>query len=331
MQPEKISIRYKWNWLNLNDWIEIEELWNNLLEFSKLSKSILKEVWHVDIKDINLRIVWLRNWSIIVDIIINNVWNILEWFKDLYSLLDYLHTIDLEIYNTAVNFIDSSVNSYKELENWGKDHPVFLWLMGILIGSYWWSITKFLKKIVKISKDVKDNKKIDVIKDNQEINLSWEKVKWSIAKRTKKLVNQWKYIDFLEPFIDDKVKSIEIWQNENYEKIDENDYQQLLWKWFEILPQYINGSTYDFVWSFTAMQSNIWETMTLKSIDLKDRANKPMLFSCIPDDNCTSEQYKNYYWESMVIKVTAEVIRESIYKKPKLKIKNIVLMNPTLL
>lgn len=331
MSSEKISIRYKWNWLSLNDWIDIEELWNNLLEFSKLSKSILKEVWHVDIKDINLRIVWLRNWSIIVDIIINNVWNILEWFKDLYSLLDYLHTVDLEIYNTAVNFINTSVNSYNEIENWWKDHPVFIWLMTLLLSSYWWSITKFLKKIVKISKDVKDNKKIDVIKDNQEINLSWEKVKWSIAKRTKKLVNQWKYIDFLEPFIDDKVKSIEIWENENYEKIDENDYQQLLWKWFEILPQYINGSTYDFVGSFTAMQSNIWETMTLKSIDLKDRSNKPMLFSCIPDDNYTSEQYKNYYWESIIVKVTAEVIRESVYKKPKLKIKNVILMNPTLL
>jgi hypothetical protein len=296
MSSEKISIRYKWNWLSLNDWIDIEELWNNLLEFSKLSKSILKDVWHVDITNVNLKIVWLKNWSIIVDIIINNAWNILEWFKDLYSLLDYLYTVDLEVYKLATDFINKNVNSYNEIENRWKDHPVFLLLVSFLLNVYRWSITKFLKKILKISKSVKDNKKIDTLKDNQDIILSWESIKWSIAKRTKKLVDQWKYEEFLEPFIDDKIESIEIWEENDFEKIDETNYQKMLWTWFEIVPQFKNGEVYDFVWSFTAMQSNIWETMTLRSSDIKDRANKPMLFSCIPDDDCTSEQYKNYYW-----------------------------------
>ena len=325
----KISLIYKWDNVSLENWISIEELGEQLISFSDLSKTIFKEVWKIDTKDLDLRITWLKNGSIIIDLIVNNIGDFVSWFKNVYDFLNYLHTIDIDIYNKAVEYINTSVNSYKELENWGKNHPVALSISTLIIASYGDKLTQFLKRILKISKKVKILD-IENVNDDSEINIDWLQVKWKIAKNTKKIVNQWKFVDFLEPIAEDKVTAIDIWLENDFEEINNNDFENLIGAWFEILPEYENGKEYDFLWSFTAMQSNTGETMTLKSSNLKDKNGKYFLLSCIPSDWHTTEEYKEFYWESIIVNVQAEVLRASIYKKPKLIIKNVSRTNPTL-
>lgn len=326
----KISIIYRWDNVNLDNWISIEELGEQLINFSDLSKTIFKEVWKIDTKDLDLKITWLKNGSIIIDLIIDNIGDFVSCFKNVYDFLNYLHTIDIDIYNKAIEYINSSINSYKELENWGKDHPIALSISTLIIASYGNNLTNFLKKIFKISKKVKILD-VESFSDDSEINIDWLPIKWKIVKNTKKIINQWKFVDFLEPIAEDKVNAIDIWLNEDFEEISNTDFENLIGDWFTVLPEYKNGEEYDFFWSFTAMQSNVGETMKLKCSNLKDKNGKYFLLSCIPSDWHTTEEYKEFYWESIIVNVEAEVFRNSVYKKPKLIIKNVNRINPSLL
>lgn len=327
-KDNKISIRYKG--VSLENWISITDLWTQLISFSTLSKTIFKEVWKIDIKELELKITGLKEWSIVVDLIVNNLWDIVSRFKNVHDFLNYLHTLDIEIYKKAVDIINASVNSYKELENRGKDHPVALLIAAEILLKYKGNLSRFLKKIFRISKEIK-NTNLQAVNDDAEIDINGIMIKWKIAKNTKKIVNQWKFVDLLEPIIDDKVTEIDVWFDDDFEEIDSNNFENMIGEGFEILPEYRNWEEYEFIWSFTAMQSNIGETMTLKSNTLVAKNWKNFLFSCITLDEHTTEEYKEFYWESILVKVKAEILRSSLYKKPKLIVKSVVRMNPSLI
>jgi len=306
--------------------MDIEDFWESLIWFSELSKEIFK-VWKIK-TDVDVKITSVRKWSIIVDIAIS----LQDYVNSFWSFEDFLYFIEItntELFNEITNKLEEIWNNWvkniNSLEEWAKEHPIQWWIV-------WAWIYDLIKTTFVAIKDYKvKNKKVENIWDKENIDLwNWKIVKWETLKSIKKIVNKWKSSHFLEPIIEDKVSNIKIWKDNDFIEINDNNFEDFVWKWNEILPELINWEKYEFNWSFTAMQSNRGETITFLSHHFKSNNNQPFQFSCYLKDWETTEDYSDFYGASKSLKVLAEVIRVSNYKKPKLKILEVELFQQIL-
>ena len=86
------------------------------------------------------------------------------------------------------------------------------------------------------------------------------------------------------------------------------------------MPEYINGQIYRFSGAIVTLQCVRGDYMKFKINDFDKRYN---LLIAYPLDGKKTEDYTKYYKKS--VNIDAEIIRESLYKKPKVKIHNIEL------
>jgi len=341
---EKTFLKFEWN---VDDWINIQDLSESLIWYEKFLKSSFK-AFDVNVDEIEIKIFDIRKWSIIVDIIFQYDWNLLFW--NIQNFLDIIKTIDLNLYNYIENNLINSIwnkaninfdSILRNIEKYWRENPVRTWFWVWIWTYYSWKILDALfiiiyKLIVKWKIKYSDN--IDKKSDEEEIDFEWTKVKAKYIKKLKeKVINKWKAKELLEPIINDFITKIKIWNDENI--IDSNNLDLFLWKWNQILPFLINWEKHEFIWSFTAMQSNKWETMKFKSqlvkINWKMNQTKnkhwdDFLFVVNLPHWKTTENYLNFYWESKILKLNAEILRENEYKKPKLKLLKVELVNEAL-
>lgn len=341
---EKTFLKFEWN---VDDWINIQDLSESLIWYEKFLKSSFK-AFDVNVDEIEIKIFDIRKWSIIVDIIFQYDWNLLFW--NIQNFLDIIKTIDLNLYNYIENNLINSIwnkaninfdSILRNIEKYWRENPVRTWFWVWIWTYYSWKILDALfiiiyKLIVKWKIKYSDN--IDKKSDEEEIDFEWTKVKAKYIKKLKeKVINKWKAKELLEPIINDNITKIKIWNDENI--IDSNNLDLFLWKWNQILPFLINWEKHEFIWSFTAMQSNKWETMKFKSqlvkINWKMNQTKnkhwdDFLFVVNLPHWKTTENYLNFYWESKILKLNAEILRENEYKKPKLKLLKVELVNEAL-
>jgi len=311
-----MSFYIKYEWINVDNGMDIADFWESLIWFSELSKEIFK-VWKIK-TDVDVRVTSVRKWSIIADIAIS----LQDYIHSFWSFEDFLYFLEItntELFNEITSKLQEIwsdwVQKWKDLESFNKDYPT-VWSIianGIydLLKTYLFVVIYFKIK----------SRNIDKIRDDENVNIwNWQQVKWETLKLIKKIVNKWKSSHFLEPIIEDKVSSIKIWKGDGFIEINHQNFEDFIWEWNEVLPELKNWEKYEFIWSFTAMQSNRGETITFLSHHFKTSNNKNFQFSCYLVDWKTTENYSDYYGSSKSLKVLAEVIRISDYKKPKLKI-----------
>lgn len=337
-------LKFEWN---IDNWIKIQDLSNSLIWYEKFIKSSFKS-FDVNVENIELRIFDIRKWSIIVDIIFQ--YELFELFLTTNTFLDILKIVDVDAFNYVQNNIintfwlnaEISIKTlWESVEAYWRQKPVSTWIWVAVWVHYSLKILdKLLEKIyfLIVDKKIKNSKNIDTLSDEQEIELDWMNIKWKYLKKLKNtVINKWKAKELLEPIINDDIEVIKIWNEESI--IDSWNINLFLWEWSEILPFLINGQSYEFIWSFTAMQSNKWETMKFKSqlvkytskmIQTKNQHSEDFLFVVHLPYWLTTENYISYYWESKILKLTAEVLRENEFKKPKLKLLNVELVNESL-
>ncbi len=316
----------KYEWINVDNWMDIDDFWESLIWFSELAKDIFK-VWKIK-TDVDVKITSVRKWSIIVDIALS----LQDYIHSFWSFQDFLYFIEItniELFNEITNKLQEIwsewVQKWKDLESFNKDYPT----IGSIISNWIYDLIKTYLIIVIYFK-IKW-KKIDNVRDKENIDIwNWKQVKWETLKSIKKIVNKWKSSHFLEPIIEDKVSDIKIWKDNDFIEINNNNFEYFIWEWNEILPELKNWEKYEFNWSFTAMQSNRGETITFLSHHFKSNNNQPFYFSCYLMDWNTTEDYSDFYGTSKSLKILAEVIRISNYKKPKLKILEVELYQTSL-
>lgn len=333
---ENTFLKFEWN---IDDWIKIQDLSEALIWYDKFLRSSFK-AFDINIDNIDIKIFDIRKGSIIVDIALQ--YQLHNLFISVNSFLDILKIVDLDLFNyiqdTLVNTFWTNIEiNFKEIdkavENYCVNNP---WKSML----YFYLLTKVIEKIYDliVNKKIKHSKVIDDCSDDQEIDLDWVKVKWKYLKKLKNnIINKWKAKELLNPIIDDDIEVIKIWNDENI--INTSNINLFLWEWNQILPFLLNWHRYKFVWSFTAMQSNKWETMKFKSQivnvwwkneSTKNKHWEDFLFVVNLPYWETTEDYTSFYWESKILELTAEVIRDNEYKKPKLRLLTVDLINKPL-
>jgi len=341
---EKTFLKFEWD---VDNWINIKDLSESLIWYEKFLKSSFK-AFDLNVDNVEIKIFDIRKWSIIIDILFQYDWNQLFW--SITNFLDIIKTIDIELYNyiqdNLINSIWNSVNInfdniWEEIEAYWRQNPISssMWVW------FWMHYTlkildKLLEKIYKliVKWKIKYSEALEKKPDEEEIDFEWTKIKAKYIKKLKeKVINKWKAKELLEPIINDNITKIKIWNNENV--IDSNNIDLFLWKWNQILPFLINWEKHDFIWSFTAMQSNKWETMKFKSelvkinwkmLKTENKHWENFLFVVNLPYWETTENYINFYWESKILKLNAEILRENKYKKPKLRLLKVELINEPL-
>lgn len=311
----------KYEWINLDNWMNIKDFWESLIWFSELSKDIFK-IWKIR-TDVDVKIISVRKWSIVVDIALS-IENYINSFSNFTDFLYFIEITNLDFYNEIISKLQEIgkiwIEKWNDLESFNKDYPT-IWS---IIANWVYDLIKTFLIVTVIFKIKEKNTNNILNTDNIDI-WNWKIVKWETLKEIKKIVSKWKWTHFLEPIIEDKVSKINIWEEWNFIEIDNSNFEYFIWEWNEILPELVNWNKYEFIWSFTAMQSNRWETISFSSHQYKYNNNQSFQFNCFLLDWKTTEDYAEFYWNSKELKLTAEVIRVSNYKKPKLKILNVEL------
>ncbi len=340
--------------VNLNNWISIQDLSEILKWYEKFIKESLSS-FDIKYNNIDLKISDIKKGSIIVDLIFH--YEILDLFSSTNNFLDILQIIDLDLYDyvqenlvnniwwhqeiTNENILQTIQKYWKDnIEEFWKEYPVLtniiVWgaIAGLPVLS--WLLYKIYNLIAK--KKIKNSSSIDNLSDNDEIDLGNTKIKWKYIKKLKhRVISSWKAKDLLEPIINDEIDIIKLWDENNI--INSSNLELFLWEWNQILPWLINWQKYHFTGSFTAMQSNKWETMKFKSkfvninwteFETKDKSGRYFLFVVNIPYRETTENYSQFYWDSKILHLEAEVLRENEYKKPKLKLLNVEVINKQL-
>lgn len=313
-------IRYGWS--SIEDGIDIRDFGESLIGFQEFSKEILK-AGKIS-SDIDIKVTSVREGSIIVDIVFG-VKQIHELFWSLEEFLYFLQIVAPGYYAqiqgqlTAIG--GEAFHTWQDLEAFGRSNPVATTFA--CAGVY-----DLIKIGIKtIGKFRVKTKSVETISDTELIDI-WDgqKVPWSFLKQTKRIIESWKSIDFLEPLVDEKIQTIQVGTLDSYEEVNETNLEYFIGEGQEILSSLKNGDVTVFKGSFTGMQSNHGETMTFKSSEFRDRRNNHILFCCLLPSWKKTEDFKDYYGESKSLKLIAEVYRSSPYKKPKLILREVEMM-----
>lgn len=150
-----------------------------------------------------------------------------------------------------------------------------------------------------------------------------------IAKELHNMIKRNRFKRFIWPIVNDTVGSIEISPNRDFRnnasRIDNDDFDQLLGKDNEILPELVNSEIYDMVGTITSLKNTRGDILTFRYTSQFGTYNLVLY----PPDGIDTRHYIRYYKECVVIK--AKVYRTSLYKKPNLKMMDMTLSQPSLL
>lgn len=314
-----MSFFIRYDWSSIEDGIDIRDFWESLIGFQEFSKEILK-AGKIS-TDIDIKVTSVRKGSIIVDIAFCTK-EIHELFWSLQEFLYFLQIVAPEYYaqiqEQLMTIGNDAVHTWENLETFARQNPIAWWLI-------WAGIYDLIKIGFRaIGEFQVKTKSIESLPDTELVNIGKGKnVPAGFLKQTKKMVESWKGIAFLEPIIDEKIQNIQIGDTDDHEEVNEQNLWFFIGEWQEILPDLKNGSVKIFQWSFTGMQSNHGETMTFKSSEFKDKRNNYFLFSCLLPPQKKTEDFKDFYGESKHLKLTSEIYRSSPYKKPKLILQDV--------
>lgn len=304
MIKSTIFIRYNSN----NGLYSISELWESLIWLEKLlktSSNLYNMNWDFDVK-----LKKASEWSIIFDILIWAHSDLIYLFNDnLKTYLDFLLSVNYNEYLIIINNINNDVlNWYKNLESFFADHPITYdiskyILNWILIYFIWWKIVKNIKILNINPINIQFNQYLTV----NQINIIQNDIK------------KWKFQEFLSPIIEWEIDEINIWNYENdimntKVEISNSNFDNYLSEWQEILPQFENNSIHILPWKITSMQVNRWETMKYNT----KIADKEYNLILLAKDWDHIDDYKQYFNQNIILR--CRIIRESLYKKPKLVI-----------
>jgi hypothetical protein len=274
--------------------IDLSFLGESLVGFDNVIREIVK-ITRIQ-GDISIQASSHRKGSVIIDALVN-IKDVAEQlpFEKIDEFLDYLEIVNEIAWEHAKEYFGDLKNGYKSLNDYFSSHPVDLAGITIIIA-------------ILIEK-AQSCKKKESLKDVDLPN--------RIATELHKMINRKTFRRALKPIVDDKIESIEVSSNRNFKqsaKIDQNNFQEYLGEDDTILPHLENGFEYELNGEITSLKSTRGDSLTFKHTF----QSKPYNLDLLPPHGDTTKNYTDYYKEKVSTKV--EVIRSSLYKKPKLRL-----------
>jgi hypothetical protein len=302
MNPN-LFIRFKGIDAEHDSEVDLAELGESLVGFDSLFKefaNILRIEGQLEIKATAS-----HEGSIIVDVVarLHDVSAALP-FDSVKDFLEILKLAGDPLWKEAVNFFNSMEGAHKTLNDWAVQNPFDVAALSILL-------VEAIKALLKKAR-----------KNKEKPDYSDPELSKRIAEELHKLIKHHGFKKALKPIVEDKAQSIEVDTDRKFKssaKIDQENFQDYLAEDEQILPHLENGKTCSLVGKVTSLKGTRGDSLTFHLRHGKDDFNLDVL----PAEGATSKAYRQFYQEMVQIKAT--VLRDSLYKKPKLKLHEISL------
>lgn len=286
--------------------IPLEDLGRSLLGFDKIVKDFAKIIGLNG--EIEVRALSNKRGSLILDTVLELNLQVGQLpFDEIGPLLDFLKLASIEAWREAVSF-------FNEIQHGGLNQ----------INDYFarrpFNLAVFAALIPLLLQWIKNRKTRIPIEDEELSN--------RIAKELQSLVSKGVFADALRPLIEDSASSIEVSDKNTFDnsstKIDSGDLGHYLDPGAQILPEFHDGMEYNLKGEITSLKATRGDSLTFHYLD----GEKPYNLDAIPDHGKSTKDYVKFYKEQ--VHLTAEVERNSYFKKPKLHIRDIGLVQPPL-
>lgn len=281
--------------------VALAELGESLIGFDNLFNE-LAGIMRIE-GQLEIKAIATSEGSIIVDLVVwlQNASNALP-FGSTDDYLNFLKLAGTPLWQDAVVFFNSIEGSHKALNDWAAKYPADFAAFTVLLGM---AMKNLLKK---------------ALKNKQKPDYSDPDLPKRIAEELHKLIKQHKFKKALKPIIEDKAQSIEVGTDRTFlssAKVDQENFQNYLAEDDVILPHLESGETYTLTGKVTSLKGTRGDSLTFHLQYGKDDFN----LDALPPAGVTSKSYRQFYQE--MVQIEATVIRDSLYKKPKLRINKI--------
>ena len=297
MKPN-LYVRYKGSLPENAGQIALADLGQSLIGFDTLLKDLAR-ILRVD-GELEVRVAATKEGSIIVEVlaILNNASNGLP-FESVGDFLDFLKLTGDALYEEAQSYFNSIGVGHRALNDWASKSPLDVMVFAALLGKAFQVLIKKAKK----QKTVAD--------------LNDPALPKRIAEELHRLILRKGFKRALFPLIEAEVEIIEISTNKGFTdsaKIDAENLPGYLAEDEMILPDLLNGDVCQLVGTITSLKSTRGDSLTFQTEDRVKTHN----LEALPSPGKSSKDYKTLYREK--VSLQAEVVRKSLYQKPKLKI-----------
>jgi len=231
-------------------------------------------------------------------------------FHETKELLDFLYVVGEAEYNIALNFFQTFGNGCKTVNDFIKEYPLVLVPLEPLV-------SEFIKKLIAVAKFQKNSPRSDETTGN---------IPLRYAKGLNRMIVEGKFKRTLKPIVEGSATEIIIGSNlelTDASRISSANFEDYLPEEEKILSELENDSTHTFLGELLGIQSTKGEVLKFKIHNIDERFN---LLTAYPAEGKNTENYTQYY--KKIVNLKAQVIRESLYKKPELQIIEIDLMQP---
>jgi hypothetical protein len=206
----------------------------------------------------------------------------------------------------AIQFFNEIQNGLNQLNDYFAKRPFDLSLLALLIS-----------QLIQWVRSRKNH-----------IPINDEHLAARIAKESEAIVKKRIFLEALRPIIEDSASVIEVSADRKFgpsaAKIDSASLADYLTPDLQILPDLHNGLEYKLQGMITSLKATRGESLTFQYWD----GSKIYNLDAIPESGKSTKDYVLFYKESVQIK--AEIERSSYFKKPKLHIHDISLVQPGL-
>jgi len=306
MRPEinsNIHLRYKGIDNQDDSCVDLTDLGKSLVGFDKLLRELIK-ITKIN-AEVSIKATATRDGSVIVDLLIKlQELSELVPFKNVNDLLDYLQIANDIAWKEAVEFFQEISSKSKTVYDYLSLHPVEL--AGVSTG-----VSIVIVKLMELAK-----------KNKYQPCLDCKEIPRRVAYELNRLIQKKRgFKTALKPLVEDKASSIEISSDKKFKRktlIDQTNFHEYLGEEEKILPHLENGEIHSLVGEIRSLKSIRGDSLTFKYI----YKNKTFNLDLLPPDGKSTKSYTEYYMEKVVVE--AEVVRESQYKKPKLKLRTMV-------
>jgi hypothetical protein len=307
MQPN-LYLRFQGSDEELDSNISLAELGESLQGFDAVFKEFAR-ILRIELEP-EVQATSHREGSLIIEIA--------AWWKDtsdglpFHSVDDFITFLRLAkepLADEVEAYFNSALETRKTLNDWVSAHPIDAAFWTYVFG-------KAARRLMKHAGACKRLLLTDVRELPRRMQLALQK-----------LIKKKGFQKALKPMTENKVDVIEVSDDPKFAesaKVDQSNLADYLADDDTILPHLKDGNVYELNGVVTSLKATRGDRLTLQirheGIDYN--------LDALPRLGLTSKSYIDYYRES--VHVTAEVMRSSLFKKPKLRIHEIELQQPEL-
>lgn len=296
----KIYIRYSWfEWLEL----DLKTLGESLIGFNSVIPEILSNTKLNG--EIKVSVVDVNQGSIIFWVELQVILTLLEAFRNIKELHEFLQVVDPE----QIKNLHTTINHFAS-EN-PIDYDILKLVIEIMAA---WGLWKYLIKAFHALREQKKAPKIQ---------WDWYNLPTRVAENFHRSITKNSFRKAFKPFVEARIHSLQVAPTLDFTEKDIAEITiQNFWDYLsenqEILPQLNNWDKITVQWKLIGLQSSKWDSMKVRFAGY----NKNMRdFICYPQSWTDTKDFRSFFKEDN-LKMELEVVRESKYVKPRFIVHN---------